>query len=150
MSLQSALEKAKELHGYFEDIKAGKFKEVYKAENGNYYKDEMYNNSVGVRVILGLNSNSPVSYSEYNRDAEFISYVENGSIRFINRQKPLILNYEVLDGQWDSEEYYFQNSTVYDDEVLEALVIMWYFKSVSCPRFYLDFEELRKDPEGIE
>lgn len=56
MSLQSALEKAKELHGYFDDIKAGKFKEVYKAENGNYYKDEMYNNSVGVRVILGLNS----------------------------------------------------------------------------------------------
>ena len=79
MSLQSALEKAKELHGYFDDIKAGKFKEVYKAENGNYYKDEMYNNSVGVRVILGLNSNS-----------------------------------------------------------------------VNCPRFYLDFEELRKDPEGIE
>ncbi|MDI0804339.1 hypothetical protein PSLUR01_00276 [Escherichia phage vB_Eco_slurp01] len=150
MSLQSALEKAKELHGYFEDIKAGKFKEVYKAENGNYYKDEMYNNSVGVRVILGLNSNSPISFSEYNRDAEFISYVENGSIRFINRQKPLILNYEVLDGQWDSEEYYFQNSTVYDDEVLEALVIMWYFKSISFPRFYLDFEDLRKDPEGIE
>ncbi|HBC8437495.1 TPA: hypothetical protein KE178_005383, partial [Escherichia coli] len=98
MSLQSALEKAKELHGYFDDIKAGKFKEVYKAENGNYYKDEMYNNSVGVRVILGLNSNSPISFSEYNRDAEFISYVENGSIRFINRKKPLILNYEVLDG----------------------------------------------------
>jgi hypothetical protein len=147
MPLQSALETAKELHGYFEDIKAEKFKDVYKAENGNYYKDEMYNNSIGVRVILGLNSHSPISYSEYNRDAEFISYVENGSIRFINRQKPLTLNCEVLNGPWDSEEYYFQNSTLYDDEVLEALVIMWYLKSVNCPQFYLDFEDLR--PEGI-
>ncbi|AXC38903.1 UNVERIFIED_ORG: hypothetical protein [Escherichia phage CMSTMSU] len=80
MSLRSALDKAKELQAYIEDIKAGKFEEVYKAENGNYYKDSDFATTT---VILGLNSKSPADFSQYNPDAEFISYAYGGEIRFI-------------------------------------------------------------------
>lgn len=145
MSLQSALEKAKELQVYIEAIKAGKFAEVYKAENGNYYKDS---DVATTTVILGLNSKSPADFSQYNPDAEFISYAYGGEIRFYNRRKPLKLNFAVLDGPWDSEEYYFQNSTLYDDEVLDTLVIMWYFKSIDSSKFYLDYEYVRAAHKG--
>ena len=145
MSLRSALDKAKELQAYIEDIKAGKFEEVYKAENGNYYKDSDFTTTT---VILGLNSKSPADFSQYNPDAEFISYAYGGEIRFYNRSRPLKLNFEVLKGPWDSEEYYFQNSTLYDDEVLDTLVIMWYFKSIDSTRFYLDYEYVRAAHKG--
>lgn len=142
MSLQSSIEKAEELQGYIEAIKAGKYKEFYKAENGNYYKDS---DVATTTVILGLNSKSPAVFSEFNPSAEFISYAYGKDIRFYNCSKPFRLKFGVLDGPWDSVEYYFQNSTLYDDEVLDTLVVMWYFKSINSDGFYLDYEFARSE-----
>ncbi|AXC38902.1 UNVERIFIED_ORG: hypothetical protein [Escherichia phage CMSTMSU] len=37
---------------------------------------------------------------------------------------------------------------MYDDEVLDTLVIMWYFKSIDSTRFYLDYEYVRTEHKG--
>lgn len=74
---------------------------------------------------------------------QYISYCRNEDITIYNTDSDAddtIIPYSVLEGPWDSEEYYFQNSTLYNEEELDVIVIMWYFKSIDSSSFYFDYE----------
>ncbi|EKR8628464.1 hypothetical protein P9J96_000307 [Escherichia coli] len=82
-----------------------------------------------------------------NMHNEYMVYINDADITIYSTDSDsddIIIPSEVLEGPWDSEEYYFQQSTVYDDEVLEVLVIMWYFKSIGSGNFYFDYRYVTK------
>lgn len=79
------------------------------------------------------------STMEFSRSSSIIFYnwnVEGSSYTDCTHQ----IDAEVLDEPWDSSDYYFQMSTVYEEDVLDTLVLMWYFKHrTDYPDFYLEY-----------
>ncbi|AXC38904.1 UNVERIFIED_ORG: hypothetical protein [Escherichia phage CMSTMSU] len=38
-----------------------------------------------------------------------------------------------------TEEYYFQQSLIFNQEMLDSLVVLWYFKELNFEPFFLDW-----------
>lgn len=96
-------------------------------------------------VLTGCDVNLEDNYMYFCRDADILiqdSLIQTGA-------PEVYLPYSVLDNDWGSEEYYFQQNTIYAEDVLDKLVILWYFNNTDCPSFYLDLDLLRVIKEDI-
>ena len=155
MSLESALKEAKKIHEYMNMAKEGSVYGVFKDTSTQYYVPDnlLYNDCSDTETcvldtetcILDTDPNDYECFIDMHN--EYMVYINDADITIYSTDcdsDDIIIPSEVLEGQWDSEEYYFQQSTVYDDEVLEVLVIMWYFKSIGSGNFYFDYRYVTK------
>ena len=90
-------------------------------------------------TLNGCDVNLEDNYMYFCRAADIL--IQDSDI--LSGSAELYLPYSVLDGDWGSEEYYFQQSTIYEEDVLDKLVILWYFNNTDCPSFYIDLELLQ-------
>lgn len=96
-------------------------------------------------TLTGCDVNLEDNYMYFCRDADIlIQYTD-----IITGAAEQHLPYSVLDNDWGSEEFYFQQNTIYEEYVLDKLVILWYFNNTDCPSFYLDLDLLRVIKEDI-
>ncbi|QDF14065.1 hypothetical protein vBEcoMphAPEC6_gp442c [Escherichia phage vB_EcoM_phAPEC6] len=154
MTLQSSLEKAKKIHEYMNMAKEGSVYGVFKDTSTQYYVPDnlLYNDCSDTETCV-LDTETCVLDTDPN-DYECFINMHNEYMVYINDtdtiystdsdSDDIIIPSEVLEGPWDSEEYYFQQSTVYDNEVLDVIIIMWYFKSIGSGNFYFDYKYVKK------
>lgn len=144
MSLQSALKEAKKIHEYMIMVQEGSVPGVYKTSDTEYFVNDDGDDFHVPRETLVLHTDTGTSvYCEHNIYKQYISYCKNQDVITYNPDfsaEDTVAPYSVLDGAWDTEEFYFQQSTVYDEKILDAIVIMWYFKSIDSCSFYFDYE----------
>ncbi|EON7636903.1 hypothetical protein ABV23_RS00230 [Escherichia coli] len=96
-------------------------------------------------TLIGCDVNLEDNYMYFCRDADILiqdSFIQTGA-------PEVYLPYSVLDNDWGSEEFYFQQNTIYEEDVLDKLVILWYFNNTDCPNFYMDLDLLRVIKEDI-
>lgn len=96
-------------------------------------------------TLTGCDVNLEDNYMYFCRDADIL--IQETSYQTGNPE--VYLPYSVLDNDWGSEEFYFQQNTIYDEDVLDKLVILWYFKNTDTPNFYIDLDLLRVINEDI-
>ncbi|EHU8781151.1 hypothetical protein N0S44_000386 [Escherichia coli] len=96
-------------------------------------------------TLNGCDVNLEDNYIYFSRGADIL--IQETSIQHVNPD--VYLPYSVLDNDWGSEEVYFQHNTIYDEDVLDKLVILWYFKNTDTPNFYMDLDLLRVIKEDI-
>ncbi len=155
MTLQSSLEKAKKIHEYMNMAKEGSVYGVFKDTSTQYYvPDNLLNNDYSDTETCVLDTETCILDTDPNdyecfidMHNEYMVYINDADITIYSTDSDsddIIIPSEVLEGPWDSEEYYFQQSTVYDDEVLDVIIIMWYFKSIGSGNFYFDYKYVKK------
>ena len=148
MTLQSSLEKAKKIHEYMNMAKEGSVYGVFKDTSTQYYvPDNLLNNDYPDTETCVLDTD-PKDYECFiDMHYEYMVYINDADITIYSTDcdsDDIIIPSAVLDGPWDSEEYYFQQSTVYNEEVLDVIIIMWYFKSIGSGNFYFDYRYVKK------
>ncbi|MED6699341.1 hypothetical protein VWH97_06375 [Escherichia coli O157] len=142
MSLQSALKEAKKIHEYMIKVKGGEIPGIFKMSETEYCTKNIEDFDGSDTLVLQCDDYDHDNCG-YNPLYYFINYYPGSDITVYNPDyygKDLTIPFSVLDGPWDSEEYYFQQSTVYTEHELDTLVIMWYFKSIDSTCFYMDYE----------
>lgn len=149
MSFESAVLKAKEIVSYIEMFSSGEMDKHFK----KLVNEEMY-------VIRNIDE-SWVVYSVEDYDTAFSDYFpKRGYIAFSKGSVLKVFSPDWVDGDeyelmheipfndltknWDDPEFYFQQSTVYDDYTLDSIVVMWYFYKNNYSTFYLDIENVQK------
>ncbi len=148
MTLQSSLEKAKKIHEYMNMAKEGSVYGVFKDTSTQYYVPDnlLYNDCSDTETcVLDTDPNDYECFIDMHN--EYMVYINDADITIYSTDSDsndIIIPSEVLEGPWDSEEYYFQQSTVYDNEVLDVIIIMWYFKSIGSGNFYFDYKYVKK------
>ena len=156
MSLERALEIAKLIEICNKEIVANCLNGYLFKEGKSYcrmiYDDSseyihMYEENLDDSEIIGAGCdvNLEDNYIYFCRDTDILiqdSFLKTGG-------PEEYLQYSVLNNNWGSEEYYFQQSTIYDEDVLDKLVILWYFHNTDYSSFYLDLELLRVIKEDI-
>ena len=154
MSLESALKEAKKIHEYMIMVQEGSVPGVYKTSDTEFFvkdRDDYDESEIHAETLVLHTDTGDTDDCEYHMYNQYISYCRDEDIIIYSPDYDdydTIIPYSVLEGPWDSEEFYFQNRTLYDDEVLDTLVIMWYFKSIDSTRFYLDYEYVRAEHKG--
>ncbi|USL83430.1 hypothetical protein A4_354 [Escherichia phage A4] len=148
MSLESALKEAKKIHEYMNMAKEGSVYGIFKDTSTQYYvSDNLIDNDFPDTETCVLDTD-PNDYECFiDMHNEYMVYVNDGDITIystVHDTDDIIIPCAVLDGPWDSEEYYFQQSTVYNEEELDCIVIMWYFKSIGSENFYFDYRYVKK------
>lgn len=156
MSLERALEIAKLIDLCSKEIVANCLNGYLFKEGKSYcrmrYDDSseyihMYEENLdsSETTLNGCDVNLEDNYMYFCRDADIL--IQDSDILTGGEEKHL--PYSVLDNDWGSEEYYFQQNTIYEEDVLDKLVILWYFNNTDCPSFYLDLDLLRVIKEDI-
>ena len=146
MSLESALKEAKKIHEYMIMVLEGSVPGVYKPSDTEFFvkdRDDYDESEICAETLVLHIDTGDTDDCEYHMYNQYISYCRDEDIIIYSPDYDdydTIIPYSVLEGPWDSEEYYFQNSTVYNEEELDVIVIMWYFKSIGSSSFYFDYE----------
>ncbi|HHJ0579911.1 TPA: hypothetical protein ACQFCQ_001227 [Escherichia coli] len=146
MSLESALKEAKKIHEYMIMVQEGSVPGVYKTSDTEFFvkdRDDYDESEICAETLVLHTDTGDTDDCEYHMYNQYISYCRDEDIIIYSPDyddDDTIIPYSVLEGPWDSEEYYFQNSTVYNEEELDVIVIMWYFKSIGSDSFYFDYE----------
>lgn len=148
MTLQSSLEKAKKIHEYMNMAKEGSVYGVFKDTSTQYFvPDNLLYNDYSDTETCVLDTD-PKDYECFiDMHYEYMVYINDADITIYStdcNSDDIIIPSEVLNGPWDSEEYYFQQSTVYNEEVLDVIIIMWYFKNIGSDNFYFDYRYVKK------
>ncbi|MED6536287.1 hypothetical protein VWI13_02175 [Escherichia coli O157] len=127
--------------------KEGSVYGVFKDTSTQYYVPDnlLYNDCSDTETcVLDTDPNDYECF--INMHNEYMVYINDTDTIYStdSDSDDIIIPSEVLEGPWDSEEYYFQQSTVYDNEVLDVIIIMWYFKSIGSGNFYFDYKYVKK------
>ncbi|MDS1552343.1 hypothetical protein QPL51_04730 [Escherichia coli] len=127
--------------------KEGSVYGVFKDTSTQYYVPDnlLYNDCSDTETcVLDTDPNDYECF--INMHNEYMVYINDSDTIYStdSDSNDIIIPSEVLEGPWDSEEYYFQQSTVYDNEVLDVIIIMWYFKSIGSGNFFFDYKYVKK------
>lgn len=139
MSLERALEIAELIDLCRTKIKTDCLDGFLYKEGNSYFRSlfdessdsiEMYDDKLDTRYTVEC---------DVSLEDNYIFFCKNANIALSYNE---LLPYSVLEGNWGSPEYYFQQSTIYSEEVLDKLVILWYFNNTSPNNFYMDLDIL--------
>lgn len=135
MSLERALELAHKIHQYHDKIKSGFYGDKICTHGNEYYLAgvKRYSNDI---FLMARNPDNFMQYSSCSPYTSFIAYMPGANITFDTSNTPV--DFGVLDGPWGTEAYYFQQSLVYEQDVLDSLVVLWYFKELDVEPFCMD------------
>lgn len=136
MSLASALELAHKIHNFHDKIKSGFYGDNV-SEFGNEYYLSSSNTYADDILLMGHDKDNTIQYSSCSQYASFMVYIPGTKITFDTSNTPV--DFGVLDGPWGTEEYYFQQSLIFSQEMLDTLVVLWYFKELNFEPFFLDW-----------
>lgn len=156
MSLSRALDIAKLIELYKKEIVSSNLNGYLftegKAHCRMIYDDSseyitMYEENLNSSEISlnGCDVNLEDNYIYFSQGSDIL--IQDADIKTGEAEKHL--QYSVLDDDWSSEEFYFQQSTIYNEDILDQLVILWYFKKSGCSSFYMDLDLLRVIKEDI-
>ncbi len=136
MSLEKALELANKIHQYHDKIKSGFYADKVHAYGNEYYLTgvKRYSNDI---LLMGHDKDNNIQYSSCSQYTSFMVYIPGTKITFDTSNTPV--DFEVLEGPWGTEEYYFQQSLIFNQEMLDSLVVLWYFKELNFEPFFLDW-----------
>ncbi|EMR6008076.1 hypothetical protein WJW27_004874 [Escherichia coli] len=154
MSLRSALKEAKKIHNYMIMVQEGSVPGVYKTSDTEFFvkdRDDYDESEICAETLVLHIDTDDTDDCEYQMHNQYLSYYRDEDIIIYTPDYDddnIIIPYSVLEGPWDSEEYYFQQSTVYNEDVLDVIVIMWYFKSIDSDSFYFDYEYVENTVGG--
>lgn len=149
MSFESAVLKAKEIVSYIEMFSKGEMdKHFKKFENEEMYTIRTADESWVVYSVEDYDT----KFSDYFPKRGYIAYSKDSVLKVFSPSyeegDDYILMHEIpssdITKNWDEQEFYFQQSTVYDDYTLDCIVVMWYFYKNNYSTFYLDIEQVQK------
>ncbi|EHU8781152.1 hypothetical protein KZR87_001668 [Escherichia coli] len=136
MSLASALKLAHKIHHFHDNIKSGFNGDKVSALGNEYYLSGIKTYSDDI-LLMGHDKDNTIQYSSCSQYTSFMVYIPGTKITFDTSNSPV--DFGVLDGPWGTEEYYFQQSLIFNQEILDSLVVLWYFKELNFEPFFLDW-----------
>ncbi|UTS53693.1 hypothetical protein UES1_325 [Escherichia phage UE-S1] len=136
MSLASALKLAHKIHHFHDNIKSGFYGDKVHTYGNEYYLSGVtrYSNDI---LLMGCDKDNFMQYTSCSLYTNFIVYMPGANITFDTSNTSV--DFGILDGPWGTEEYYFQQSFIFSQEMLDSLVVLWYFKELDIEPFFMDW-----------
>lgn len=146
MSFESTIQKAELIASYIKMFENGELDKLFK-KCKTMYLERNTNDS----WVVYTKDDETIIFSDYFPKRGYISYTPDEVLKIFNPDWEEDQEYELLHEipfneitqNWDNPEFYFQQSTVYDDYTLDNIVMMWYFYKNNYSAFYMDFENVQ-------